>query len=291
MLYMYMYIHLYRFFKKLYKTVVSRSHLPQIFNKKKSLFFKKKSRLRVLISKRLTIALRKRKSKKIIRYRRYKHITKGNFFFKKFFFKTLLRSRKYLRYFFFLNAKSRQKKISKNISKNKDLNYFNTCAYEYSALNIVLRSHFCLFITDAFFFFKHNFFFLNGSFLKDPNTILNEFDCLQFRLSIPIYKYIISSKRFLKKKIALYRYNSWKFFKQKFLKLKRRLKPKKRRSPKFIYLLFLFKINTPRFLEIDYVSLSIFFLKKSNLLSSPSYYLNKLFSFKLFPLYNFKKIN
>ena len=154
-----------------------------------------------------------------------------------------------------------------------------------------MRSHFCLFITDAFFFFKHNFFFLNGSFLKDPNTILNEFDCLQFRLSIPIYKYIISSKRFLKKKIALYRYNSWKFFKQKFLKLKRRLKPKKRRSPKFIYLLFLFKINTPRFLEIDYVSLSIFFLKKSNLLSSPSYYLNKLFSFKLFPLYNFKKIN
>jgi hypothetical protein len=50
-------------------------------------------------------------------------------------------------------------------------------------------------------------------------------------------------------------------------------------------------MNTPKFLEIDYLSLSIFFLKKPKLYTYSTYYLNKLFSFRLFALYNYKKIN
>jgi hypothetical protein len=96
---------------------------------------------------------------------------------------------------------------------------------------------------------------------------------------------------FLKKKIALFRHHSWKFFKQKYFKIQDNLRPKKRKSPKYLLFFFLFKVNTPKFLEVDYFSLSIILLKKQDAFVFSSFYLNKLFSFKLFSLYNFKKIN
>jgi hypothetical protein len=106
-----------------------------------------------------------------------------------------------------------------------------------------------------------------------------------------MYNYIYDSKRNLKKKIALFRFNLWKFYKQKFFKNKEQIKAKKRKTPKYLFLFFLFKLNTPKFLEIDFNSLSVFFLKKQNIFTFSSYYLNKVFSWKLFQLYNFKKIN
>ena len=139
--------------------------------------------------------------------------------------------------------------------------------------------------------FRKNFFYLNGISLNKTDIVLQEHDCLQLKLSPSIYKYVLFSKKILKKKTAIVRFNSWKFFKHKFFKKQEHLKPKKRKVPKYIYMFYLFKLNTPKFLEIDYFSLSIFILKKQSTFSISSYYLNKLFSFKLFPIYNFKKIN
>lgn len=288
MLYIYIYLYLYKFLKKFLKKDTCCVMTLISFNKKKNLFFKKKYRLKILTSKRLLIALRKRKKLCISRSRK---ISKGNFFFKKFFFKTLLRTRKLLKFFFFLKPKTRQKKITKSILKNQKNYLSKNSSYEYTILNTILRSHFCIFVTDLFSFLKNGFIFLNGVAFTNYNIILVEGDCLQLKLSKSVYRYIYSSKKFLKKKIALFRYSSWKFFKHKFFKLQDNLKPKKRKSPKYLYLLFIFKMNTPKFLEIDYLSLSIFFLKKPKLYTYSTYYLNKLFSFRLFALYNYKKIN
>jgi hypothetical protein len=106
-----------------------------------------------------------------------------------------------------------------------------------------------------------------------------------------VYMYIQSSKRFLKKKLSIFRLTSWKFFKQKFFRQQQQLKPLKRKTPKYLYLFFLFKLDTPKFLEVDYFSLTIFILKPLNSQLYSTYYLNKFFSYKLFSLYNFKKIN
>lgn len=288
MLYIYVYLYLYKFLKKFLKKDTCCVMTLISFNKKKNLFFKKKYRSKILTSKRLLIALRKRKKLCISRSRK---ISKGNFFFKKFFFKTLLRTRKLLKFFFFLKPKTRQKKITKSILKNQKNYLSKNSSYEYTILNTILRSHFCIFVTDLFSFLKNGFIFLNGVAFTNYNIILVEGDCLQLKLSKSIYRYIYSSKKFLKKKIALFRYSSWKFFKHKFFKLQDNLKPKKRKSPKYLHLLFIFKMNTPKFLEIDYLSLSIFFLKKPKLYTHSTYYLNKLFSFRLFALYNYKKIN
>ena len=166
-------------------------------------------------------------------------------------------------------------------------------AYEYTILNVLLRSQFCVFLNDAKSLIRSGFIYINGLVLTDWSFILQEGDCLQLRISKSIYRYFFKSKKFLKKKIALFRYNVWKFYKQKHYKgyFIENTKPRKRKTPKYFYIFFLFRLNSPNFLEIDFVTLSLFFLKKPNIFNFSSYYLNKLFSFKLFSLYNFKKIN
>ena len=287
-LYIYIFINFKRFFKKFFLKISVDKSLLKKFAKKKNLFFKKKFRVKTLISRRLFILLKRRK---LLSPRRIRKNYRGNFFFKKFFFKTLIRSRKFLKSFFFKTSKIRQKNLSKKILLNSQKKFLKNTTYEYNALNIVLRSNFCLFLADVIVFFKKNFFYLNGININNTSVVLQEYDCLQLKLSSSIYKYILFSKKILKKKTAIVRFNSWKFFKHKFFKKQEHLKPKKRKVPKYIYMFYLFKLNAPKFLEVDYFSLSIFILKKQSTFSTSSYYLNKLFSFKLFPIYNFKKIN
>ena len=149
-----------------------------------------------------------------------------------------------------------------------------------------------MFITpkDVLFCIKKNMIFLNSKPNLDCNLMVNVGDCIQLQVSKYYYFYIKFCKKFLKKKIALYKYNSWKFFRQKFFKKKNFLKVKKRKTPKYIYIFFLFKLNTSKFFEIDYLTLTIFLLFKQNRTSFKLFSF-KLFSFKLFSLYNFKKLN
>ena len=259
-------------------------------NKKKNLFFKKKYNNKILISKRLTVVCRKKslpvKYKKI-RFRK----DVGNFFFKKFFFKTLLKGRKFLKTFFFYNAKLRQKKLTKTIYLNTKKIFSTNESYENTLLNVLLRIHFFFFYSDVFFFLKKGFVFVNSIKLVNPNILLEGGDCIQLPVTKLYLLYLKFCKKFFKKKISLFKYNSWKFFKNKIIKRKKKIKFKKRKSPKFVQAFFLFKFNVPKFLEIDYFSSTIFFFTKLSTFLNNSYYLNKLFSFKMFNLYNFKKIN
>lgn len=285
---MYIYI-FYKFFKKFFvKTSSNKMLIKKIF-KKKNLFFKKKKIKLNFISRRLSIVLRRRKKIKIFRSRK---LDTGNFFFKKFFFKTLLKNRKFFKSFFFLNKKTRQKKITKLIFKNKTYkNNQKNNSYEFSLLNVLLRSRLFFFIKDAIRFIKYNLVFVNGAVISDFNFTINCGDCIQLTINSLFYKYVYFSKKLLKKKLALYKFNNWKFFKQKFFKKKQQLRIKKRKLPKYIHLFFLYKLNVPKLLEVDFLTLSVFLLKKEDLFVQSSYYLNKPFSFKLFSLYNFKKIN
>ena len=286
---MYMYICMLRFLKQIHLGIFFNSRLLLKINNKKNLFFKKKHAMKVLVSKRLSFILRKRKKLKKIKS---KKVDNGNFFFKKFFYKTLLKSIKFLRLFFFFNKKTRQRKITKTIFRNQKHNYmYNNNSYEYALYNIILRSHFCLFLSDVIFLIKNNYIYLNGVVVTQHNTTILVHDFIQLKINKHIYNYIQFSKKFLKKKLALFRLNSWKFFKQKLFKQQQQLKTQKRKTPKYLYLFFLFKLNTPKYIEYDFSTLSICVLRYNTNDTHTPYYFNKLFSYKLFPLYNFKKIN
>lgn len=252
------------------------------FNLKKNLFFKKKSNKNFFMSKRLAVILKKKPK---LEFTTIKNIDNGNFFFKKFFFKSLLKNRKFFKNFFFMSKKTRQDKITKNICKK---NICKNFSYEYNILNILLRSHFLFFYRDVISCLLSGFIYINGVIVFDKDTLVSVGDCVQLLIFKKLYKYIKFCKTFFKTKIALFKYNFWKFFKQKLLQQKQQ---KKKKNPKYLHLFFIFKLNVPKFLEVDYSTLTIFFLKKQNAFIQTSYYLNKLFSFKLFSLYNFKKIN
>lgn len=204
-LYLSIYIHLYRFLKKVKLIEVFNTKILNKINVRKNLFFKKKYSPKVLASKRLSILLKKRKKLKMFKP---KKTDKGNFFFKKFFFKTLLKTRKYLKRFFFFNNKVRQTKITNYISKNNKLLKQYNNNYEFTLLNILLRSHFCLSFKDALILIKNKFVYINGSIVNQYNATLLINDFLQLKLSTYTYKYIQFSKKFLKKKLALFRLNS-----------------------------------------------------------------------------------
>jgi hypothetical protein len=279
-LYMYLY---FKFLKKFFLKVTSNKTLITNIYKKKNLFFKKKNFKETLVSKRLTLVLKKRKRIKLFKP---KKIDKGNFFLKKFFFKILLKNRKFVKTFPNFSSETRQTKITNFFLKNSKNN-----SHEYSLMNILLRSNFFFFFKDVVFYINSGFVFINNKCIVDPNYTVQSGDYIQLTLSKYLYRYIIFSRKLLKKKLALYRFNLWRFFKQKFFKKKQQLKTKKRKTPKFLYLFYLYKLNVPKTIEVDFLTLSLVVLKKESLFLQSSYYLNKPFSFKLFSLYNFKKIN
>jgi hypothetical protein len=288
-LYVLFFINLHKFIKYYTSNFFFQNKLITKTHFKKTLFFKKKPPSRVLVSRRLGIILKKRKNL-VPRGYRFTTVKDGDFFFKKSFYKSVIKHRKLIKGFFFLNTKVRQKKISRRILLDQKQLLHKNSNYEFTVLNIVLRSHFCLFLVDALLLIKRGFFYINGVYLNKVNLMLNTYDCLQLKLSKSVYKYIKDCKKLLKRKNSLIKRNTWLFYKQKDYKKEDGLKPKKRKIPKYIILFYLFKLNTPKFLEIDYPSLTIFLLKSVGFNLS-SYYLNKIFSFKLFPLYNYKKIN
>lgn len=281
------------FFYKFYKNILLNFFFNADFsikiNKRKNLFFKKKESRDSLISKRISIVLKRRKRFKLFKS---KKIDKGNFFLKKFFFKILLKNRKFLNKLFYYNKPKKQNKLTKKIYFfSEKSNNRSTSILEHSLLNMLLKSNLFFFHKDVFFFIKSGFVYINGLPVTDHNSRLNEGDIIQLPINNIVYKYVSMSRKFLKKKMSLFRFTTWKFFKKKFFKKKNGFRIKKRKSPKYLHLFCQFKLNTPRFLEIDFFTLSIFFLKRFNTTIQPTYYLNKSFSYKLLPLYNFKKIN
>jgi len=275
----------YHFFQKI--KIFEKQQQKSLF-KRKSIFFKKRFNSKVVISKRLSFVLKKDIKTNGIFFSK----PKGNFFFKKFFFKTLLKCRKYLSKFYIGFKKIRQYKLTKKILQNTKNFFYKNYSYEYSVLNILLRSGFFLFPKDATIAIRINMVYINGFIKNDTKNILQAGDCLQINITYNFLLYYIFFKKFLKKKIFLHKRNAWIFFKENFLvNLPVNKKFKKRKNPNYLYLLFLYKFNTPKFLEVDFTTLSLFFLKKMGENNQTTCFFKKNFSLKMFSLYNFKKIN
>jgi len=252
----------------------------KLLNKKKNMLFKKKFTKKVLISKRISLLLKKRKSwdnnQKLVR-----RFDSGSFFFKKFFFKTLIRSRKILKTTISIKSRARQYNITKILGKCKPNSL--------SITNLLLFSQLFFFNHDVQKALSFGYIYLNGKQIKHTGLLVNIGDLIQIKLSKKIYKYIKICKTFFKKKVKLYRFLAWKFFKNK--KKKTINKNKKRKNPNYMNFMYLFKFNTPTYMEVDYKSLSIALLQVPESISYNPFYQQKIITYRFFKLYNFKKIN
>lgn len=255
---------------------------------KKNLFFKRYYDKKILVSRRLVNILRKNKETRFLKKKRNKG--KNYFFLKKFFLKTLLKSRVLLKTIFALNKKTRQKKLTKILFR-KSKNIMRNSTMEYSLYNIILRGHFFFFLNDACTYIKAGFVYLNGVAFSKHTFSVNKGDVIQIRINSLYFKYFNSCKQFFKKKMKLIRLEAYRFFKKKYYSKQNKTKLKPRKYPNYYLLFFIFKLNVPRYLEVDYTILSIIVIKKLDISLHTTFYLNKLYSYKLFNLYNYKKIN
>ena len=246
-----------------------------LFFKKKNLFFKKKYNYKVLTSKRLLIALKKKKQLKK-KNKLFKN--NGNFFYKKFFFKTLIHCRKSLGFSFFSFLKIRQKKLTKKIQNKTRVFFSRNFTHDYNLLNVLLKGNLFLFPKDATLYIKSNNVYVNGIVSNDLTNLLNIGDCIQIKVFNFYYVYSIFFRRFLKQKIVVFKKSAWLFFKKNFLKKTIKKKFKKRKNPKFLCLLYLYKFNNPQYIEVDFITLSITLLRKLDLKKHKTYFLNKNFS-------------
>ena len=172
-------------------------HLGNIANKK-GLFFKKKQTNKILVSKRVSLLLRKRKrfSSKVVKR------DTGNFFFKKFFYKTLLRSRTWLGSFFSFKSHFRQNRLTNRIDKYK-VGGHSTTLHE-----MLLRGGLFFFSSDAIIAIKNGLVYKNGASLYNKDNLIVGGDVIQVAISKSFYDYLLFCKKFFKKKIKLFRYNA-----------------------------------------------------------------------------------
>ena len=274
------------------------------------MFFKKKYDTKILSNKRLILLLRRDKQILTRKYKTQnskinskkefgKNLKKnflrkksynGNFFFKKFFFKTLLKSKEVFRYFYLLPKKIRQKHLTKIVSENLKLTKKANNSFTYTASTLLLRSGLIFTFKDVLILINLGKIYHNGALLYNKYTLLHVGDCIQLRQCKKFLVYIKLIRKSIKKKLALHRYNSWLYY-AKNAKVPANVKKKKRKTPEYIHLFLLFKLNNPKILEIDYLTLTIFVISKEHSSSLKNYFFDKLFSFSLYKLYNFKRIN
>ena len=289
-LFKYIFVYLYNFihFKFTINSTTPNNNKLKLFFFKKTILFKKKIKKRLIINNRLTFFLKKNKFKKKKTFKN--KFKKKNFFFKKHLFKTILKSRKNLKLFLNFNTKVRQNKITQVLYKNTQ-NFFKNRTQNNTIINILLKSRFFFFSKDALFAIKNNLVYLNFKLTNLQNINVQYGDCIQLTISSSFYKFYKKCKFFLKKKIKEMKKKSWLFFKSKINSKKLEIKIKKRKTPKYIDMLFLFKFGINNFIEVDFFTLSIYIIKTTNNYKNTFFYINKFFSPHLFSLYNFKKIN
>lgn len=202
----------------------------------------------------------------------------------------LIGSRKLLKTIFSFNQKMRQKRLTKVLfRRGQDLSRNRTM--EYSLYNVLLRGHFFFFLKDAATYINLGNVYLNGRSYNRHTICMNKSDVLQLRINILYFRYFSFCRKFFRKKVKLMRLNAYRFFKKKYYATRDKFRLKKRRYPKYYFYFFIFKMNVPRYLEVDYTIMSIIVLRKLDISLQTTFFLNKMYTNKFFNLYNFKKIN
>lgn len=170
--------------------------------------------------------------------------------------------------FFKYNLKRKFKK-NKFFSKLVKLPFnFFLNSFEFSLSNILLRSSFFFNYRDIMFFINNNYFFLNGSLVKNVNQVMNINDI--FFLSFNKYyffhyKYVINNV-----------YNNNKVSNYIF---KKNQSNKLDVVPLWLLNTFYVKEDLPNYLEVDFLTLSLKIIYK------PFYY--NEYNFMFFKLLNF----
>ena len=191
-------------------------------------------------------------------------------------------NRLFIKFFFNLNKKRKffLNKFLKKLIKLNNLNFLNF--FEYSLKNIIQNSNIFLNNKDLSFFLKNGFVCINGKSCYNYYQNVSVGDCVNI-----IYNkyYFFFFKNYINDIYqSSYKYN--KIFK-KVNKLK---STELKKDLKYINKIIFFKNDVPNYLELDYITMSLFLIYKNINCLNYNYFNLKLLNVFLKRLYNWKYI-
>lgn len=157
---------------------------------------------------------------------------------------------------------------------------------EFNITNILIKSRFTFTKQGAISLLKNNFVFLNGFCINSEHVTLKVSDRLQLIISKSFYYYYrryLSNLQALKKKTG---YRVWLLTRFMFNFFKQSMK----NVPKWVYKLSHYKLDVPKFLEVDYSILCSIVVYYPNPLFEMNFYNMKYINLALLRLYNWKYI-
>jgi hypothetical protein len=278
----------FNFFKK--KVFNKRLNLisNHILLKKKISILKKKDKAKYLLLMRLNFFKNKYKSA-ILKSRR-----KKNLFFKlnKFvelrrrLYKYFNNNRNMLKSVLGLKQ-SRQYRLTKLFQKNlKDHTFNSLLKFEMSITNILLLSKFIFSKKGSDFLIKNGFLCVNNRIVRKNNFILSSFDIISLPLNSNFFFFY---KHFFNKNLKLTYKVGYRLWRLNFLKFNF-FKQSSTRIPDWIFKIIYFYDDIPKFLEVDFIIMSIFIVKLPKSLHQYSFYYLQSISFFLLRHYNWKRV-
>lgn len=199
------------------------------------------------------------------------------------FLKVVFSNRQVFKNIFFKKF-TKQKKITKMLNYfGKKKNYINNNINKYLFL-ILLRSHFFFFINDVNFFIKNSYVVVNGLVVKNKFFEVKTGDCIQLINSKLYFDYIFKVYKYFKKKVSKIKFKRWKNFQKK----KKTGLFFKTWLPNFLDKFIFYKTDIPKYLEIDFFSLSIIMLYNSKTILENDIFFTKVLNSYMIKMYNWR---
>lgn len=175
-------------------------------------------------------------------------------------------------------------KYIKNLIKNDNLNFLYS--FEFNIVNILTRSSFFFNKLDCNWFLKNGYISLNGFVVTNNNIILKPLEIVN--VSYSGYYYYFYRKSLNDCLNNLYRINSkiWKINQKRMETYNKKNEKYSSWTYRFMY----FKEDVPKFIEVDYLSMTLVILNYSLKKKYFDFYNIKFLNLHLSRLYNWKYI-
>ena len=240
------------------------------------MFFLKRDNFRKIIFKKLIF----RKSPLKLKQRSSKFIDNTSRFLS-----VIISNRSAVKFVFF-KKHTKQKNITKFLINVSRKNNFALDRISNFLFFVLIQSHFFFFLNDINFFIKNNFIFVNNKAITTKFYELKVNDCIKLVNFNSYYDYILNIYKLFEKKKSKIKYKQWKSFKNN--------KPNinsKRWLPNFLDKFLFYKLDIPKYLEIDFFTLTIIYLYIEKNVTLKNKIFIKFISFYLIKMYNWKKLN
>ena len=158
---------------------------------------------------------------------------------------------------------------------------------EFSLVNILIKTRFCLTKNQVINFCYYNYIYKNGFLIHNFQEKINFNDIIQLVFTSYLFKFFFYIKQFFKKFMFRIKYCLNRWYKHKFNFYKQ--KPKK--LPSWILKLTFNTIKITKYYEIEYRNLTIILLNQINIEKIILTYANSYLNFFLLRQYNWRLSN